>query len=61
MLLFQLVMKFSSITDLIKKVNSKKVDTKTIADYNREVMVRQGREQFKKLLDKGLNIPVALL
>jgi len=25
------------------------------------LIIRQGREQFKKLVDRGLNIPVALL
>lgn len=34
---------------------------KTIADYKQELLVRQGREQFKKLLEKGINVPVALL
>ncbi|HVF69643.1 MAG TPA: hypothetical protein VNA13_03700 [Xanthomonadales bacterium] len=33
----------------------------TIADYNREALINQGRDQFKKLIEKGLNIPVALL
>jgi hypothetical protein len=28
--------------------------------YKREILVKQGREQFKKLLDRGLGIPVAL-
>ncbi len=31
------------------------------SDYKQDVLVKQGREQFKKLLDKGLGIPVALL
>lgn len=34
---------------------------KTIEDYKNDLLVRQGRDQFKKLLDKGLNVPVALL
>jgi len=34
---------------------------KTIADYKQEVLVKQGREQFKKLLEKGISIPVVLL
>jgi hypothetical protein len=39
----------------------KKVAVKTIADYKQEILVKQGREQFKKLLEKGLNIPVVFL
>lgn len=34
---------------------------KTIADYKQDLLVKQGREQFKRLLDKGLGVPVALL
>ena len=34
---------------------------KTISDYKRETLVRLGREQFKKLLEKGINVPIALL
>lgn len=33
---------------------------KTIADHNREVLVKAGRKQFEKLKDLGLSIPVAL-
>jgi hypothetical protein len=33
----------------------------TIADYKQQILVKQGREQFKKLLEKGINIPVVLL
>jgi hypothetical protein len=34
---------------------------KTIADYKQQILVKQGREQFKKLLEKGISIPVVLL
>jgi hypothetical protein len=34
---------------------------KTIADYKQQILVRQGREQFKKLLEKGISVPVVLL
>jgi hypothetical protein len=34
---------------------------KTLEDYRQELLVRQGREQFKKLVDKGLQVPVVLL
>ncbi|MEK7551486.1 MAG: hypothetical protein AAB532_02710 [Patescibacteria group bacterium] len=34
---------------------------KTISDYRQDALVKQGREQFKKLLEKGINIPVVML
>ena len=34
---------------------------KAISKYKREMMVKLGREQFKKLLEQGLSVPVALL
>lgn len=34
---------------------------KTADEYQREALVEQGREQFQRLIDKGLNIPVAHL
>lgn len=39
----------------------RKKAAKTIADYKQDVLVKQGREQFRKLLEKGISIPVALL
>ncbi len=39
----------------------KKGVIKTISDYKMDILVRQGRDQFKKLIEKGINIPVALL
>jgi len=64
MLLFLLSMKFLSLKSLLKQTNQlqfKGNGIKTIADHNREVLVKQGREQFKQLLEKGLNVPIALL
>ena len=34
---------------------------KTLIDTKQEILVKQGREQFKKLLEKGISIPVVLL
>jgi len=34
---------------------------KSLADYKQELLIKQGREQFKRLLEKGINIPVVLL
>lgn len=39
----------------------KKPTRKTIEDYKQEVLLRQGREQFKALVKKGLSVPVVLL
>jgi len=39
----------------------KRASVKTISDYKMEMLVKQGRDQFKKLIEKGINIPVALL
>ena len=39
----------------------KKANNKTVSDYKMEILVKQGRDQFKKLVRQGINIPVALL
>lgn len=39
----------------------KKSAGKIISDYKMEMLVKQGRDQFRKLIDKGISIPVALL
>ena len=41
--------------------NKNRKTVKTISDYKQEALVRVGREQFKKLLEKGISIPVVLL
>jgi hypothetical protein len=33
---------------------------KSVAEYQREILVNQGRTQFQKLKDLGLSIPVRL-
>ncbi len=48
-------MKFSFLSNKGRKT------VKTLSDYKQEVLVRQGREQFKKLLEKGISVPVVLL
>ena len=46
-----------------KSVNwlKKKSSNKTASDYKMDQLVKQGRDQFKKLLERGINIPVVLL
>ena len=39
----------------------RKNQVKMISDYKQDALVKQGREQFKKLLEKGISVPVALL
>jgi len=39
----------------------KKASDKAISDYKMELLVKQGRDQFRKLIEKGLNVPIALL
>jgi len=34
---------------------------KSISDYKQDALVKVGREQFKKLLEKGISVPVVLL
>jgi hypothetical protein len=41
--------------------NKTKKTAKTISDYKQDVLVKLGREQFKKLLEKGISVPVVLL
>jgi hypothetical protein len=50
-------MRFLSI--LIGK--NKQQKRKTLEDYRQELLVTQGREQFKRLVEKGLQVPVVLL
>jgi len=40
---------------------TRKIKRKTLSDYKREMLIRQGGEQFKKLVKKGLSVPVVLL
>lgn len=52
-------MKF--INKLLQKIGIKKVAKKTLAQYKEEVLFKQGREQFKMLIHRGLGVPVKAL
>lgn len=39
----------------------KKIRRKTFAEYQQDILVKKGREQFERLLEKNLSIPVAYL
>ncbi|MBU2632590.1 hypothetical protein KKG52_02630 [Patescibacteria group bacterium] len=39
----------------------KKPSRKSLVGYKEDLLQKQGREQFKKLLEKGIGIPVTLL
>ncbi len=34
---------------------------KSLNSYKEEILIRQGAEQFKKLQDRGIELPVVLL
>ncbi len=34
---------------------------RTIVDYKHEMLIKQGREQFKSLVKKGLAVPIVFL
>jgi hypothetical protein len=40
---------------------SKKPKRKTLSELQHERLIQQGKEQFRKLIEKGLNVPVAYL
>lgn len=39
----------------------RKKSKKNLTSYKEEALVKQGREQFKKLIEKGMELPVVLL
>lgn len=43
------------------RFGKKEKKDKVIRDYKQELLLREGREQFKTLLKRGLSVPVALL
>ncbi len=57
MILFMQFMEWLTVF-LSKK---KDISLKTVDDHKREALVEQGREQFEKLMEKGLTVPVAHL
>jgi hypothetical protein len=50
---------FMKLLDLILK-REKKQTHKTREEYKRETLVQTGKEQFQKLQNLGLRLPVAL-
>ncbi|MEK7559244.1 MAG: hypothetical protein AAB521_02990 [Patescibacteria group bacterium] len=40
---------------------SAKENKKSVGDYKQELLLKEGREQFKSLIKRGLSVPVALL
>ena len=47
-----------SLAEILKL--KKEEQPKTLADYQRELLVKLGEQQFKKLKDLGISFPVAL-
>ncbi|MCL4353619.1 hypothetical protein M1615_04110 [Patescibacteria group bacterium] len=46
------------LANVLKRVNKSSLKYKGVKE---ETLVKQGREQFKKLIEKGLGVPIALL
>lgn len=42
-------------------LKSKKENKKSVNDYKQQMLLKEGREQFKSLIKRGLSVPVALL
>ena len=42
-------------------LKTKREDKKSVGDYKQELLLKEGREQFKTLIKRGLSVPVALL
>ncbi|MEK7185955.1 MAG: hypothetical protein AAB675_01160 [Patescibacteria group bacterium] len=42
-------------------LRNKREDKKAGTDHKQELLLKQGREQFKALIKRGLSVPVALL
>lgn len=40
---------------------NKKSKIKEVSEIKEELLFKQGKEQFSKLIEKGLQIPIALL
>jgi hypothetical protein len=45
------------ILSFLKKKEKKQI----VPEYKDQLLINQGREQFKKLIEKGLELPVVLL
>lgn len=51
------------LSNLLSKKRRTEVVTKvkSLEEYKQELLNKQGREQFRKLMDKGLQLPIAVL
>ena len=52
-------MKFTA--KLLQKIGIKKATGKTLDQYKEELLLKEGREQFIQLIQRGLRIPVQAL
>lgn len=53
--------RMKALAKLLVNIGIKKAATKTLAQYKEELLFREGREQFKALMQRGLSIPVSVL
>jgi len=49
------------LTVLRRIFKKTRVSSLTVIDHTQLVLNKQGKEQFKKLIDQGLQVPVGLL
>jgi len=45
----------------LKLLKRNNIGRKTITQYKEEILLRQGKEQFRKLVKNGLRVPVVLM
>lgn len=48
------------LQSLFSQSQWKKVEGKTMADYQRDILIKVGKAQFQRLQQLGLTVPVAL-
>lgn len=49
------------MVNAIAKILKRRISKRPLEDYKQEALIRVGREQFKKLIERGTDIPVVLL
>jgi len=49
------------LSTILEKIGLKKTGNKTLAQYKEELLFKEGTEQFKALIRRGLTIPVQVL
>lgn len=50
-----------NLVNKVRLILFKKEETKFVSDQKQEALIKLGKEQFQKLLEKGLSFPVMTL